>query len=194
MKHIEFEVLINHFEGSLTAAGDKEVSGHLRKCRKCAAAARKLENFFGYVKKSHFEQVSQAATANLLNIFKPKKAAARKDSLIKKLVAKLAFDDWQTALSERFILSDTRQFLYKAGNFDIDLRLNFAGKKCQVSGQVFPDCEPGSAEIFSGEQREKVSLNEDCEFVFPPVKIGNYDLQISLKDIVIEIQNISLLV
>ncbi len=194
MKHIEFENLIKHFESLRSVAEGREVSEHLLNCEACAAQSRKLENFLGYVQRGDYEQVSQSVTANLLNIYKPKKTAAKKESFVKKLVANLAFDDWQTALNERFILSDTRQLLYKTDKFDIDLRLNFAGEKCQVSGQIFPDCQSASAEIFSKEFSEKVYLNQDCEFVFPPIKNGVYGLRINSADKIIEIQDISLLI
>jgi hypothetical protein len=194
MKHTEFETLIQYFEGKLAAAEAVKISGHLRDCTTCAAESRKLENFLGYVQIREYEQVSQAATANLLNIYKPQKQSVKSNSFIKKIVATLAFDDWQTVLNERFIMSDTRQLLYNTDDFDIDLRLNFAGEKCQVSGQILPDCQNAFVEIFSEETIEKTALNRDCEFIFPPVKIGVYDLRVISRDIIIEIQNISLLI
>ena len=105
----------------------------------------------------------------------------------------LAFDDWQTALNERFTFSDTRQLLYKAENYDIDLRLNFIGDKCQLSGQILPDCEGAAIEILSEKVCEKTELNENCEFVFPLVSQNIYDLRIHFKDFFIEIPNFSLL-
>ena len=194
MKHTEFETLIKYFEGKLSAAEAVKISEHLRDCPTCAAESRQLENFLGYVQTREYEQVSQAVTANLLNIYKPKKTAAKGESFVKKLVATLAFDDWQTVLSERFMMSNTRQLLYHTDDFDIDLRLNFTGEKCQVSGQILPDCEDATAEIFSEESSEKVALNQDCEFVFPPVKNGIYGLRINSADTVIEIRDVSLLI
>jgi hypothetical protein len=194
MKHTEFETLINYFEGKLSAAETEKVSAHFLVCENCTAQSRKLENFLGYVRMHEYEQVSQRATANLLNIYKPKKQAVKSKSFIKKLSAKLVFDDWKTVLNERFMMSDTRQLLYNTDDFDIDLRLNFSGEKCQVSGQILPDCQNATVEIFSAESSEKVSLNQDCEFIFPPVKIGIYGLRISSADTLIEIRNISLLI
>jgi len=194
MKHIEFEALIQYLEGSFSAADSREISAHLKICPSCSDESKRLEDFFGYASSSQFESVPQAVTANLLNIYKPLRTAPKKVFSVRKLLANLVFDDWQTALNERFVLSDSRQMLYRAGHFDIDLRFNFAGEKCQVSGQVFPDCQNGSAEILSDSAREKVSLNQDCEFVFPPLKNGIYDLLIDIDGIVVEIRKISLLV
>jgi hypothetical protein len=196
MKHLEFEKLVKNFEGLLPLAEEQKISGHLRKCAECAALAAKLESFFDYVQKSgQNEQVSQADTARLLNIFKPPKVVSPPPSFGQRLLAGLVFDDWQTALGERFAAADSRNLLYRAGEFEIDLRLLFTGGKCLLSGQVFPACrQPASAEIFSGEVvREKVFLNDYCEFVFPPLKEGIYSFRFESGGNIIEIENLSLI-
>jgi len=194
MKHIEFEKLITNFEGLLRDSETEEIARHLTECEKCAAEAGKLENFFAYVKADKSEQVSQATTARLLNIFQAKKfVAAEKQSWSQRLFAKLVFDDWQTALNERYAASDSRQLLYRAAGFELDLRLNFYDGKCQLSGQIFPDCGKNSiVEIFSDKSSEKVLLNDYCEFSFPFLNEGIYNLRFSLNETVIEIENFSL--
>ncbi|HEX8247313.1 MAG TPA: hypothetical protein VF599_03945, partial [Pyrinomonadaceae bacterium] len=129
MKHLEFEKLVKSFEGFESTAEEREVSGHLRTCAECAARAAKLENFFRYVKADKNAQVSQADTAALLNIFRPKKktVSGAGDSKIKRLLANLVFDDWQMVLQERLVFSESRHLLYRAEQFEIDLRLHFAG-------------------------------------------------------------------
>jgi hypothetical protein len=214
MKHLEFEKLVDGFEGFRLPLDDekrrREVSEHLRECEECAARAAKLEIFFRYVKADKNAEVSQADTAALLNIFKPKgkaaAAASGRGSKIKRLLASLMFDDWQMVLQERLNFSDSRQLLYRAGEFEVDLRLDFAvggngsGGSCQVSGQVFPDCgssavPAASAELYSaaaGATGEKVFLNDCGEFVFPPLKEGIYNFRLSSGETTIEIENLSL--
>lgn len=197
MKHIEFEKILRHFEGLQQSPTEaREISEHLRACRECAALFRRLESFFNYVAATaQTEQVSPADTARLLNIFQPKKSAAREKSLLQKMLASLVFDDWQTVLHERFsAISDSRHLLYRAGDFEIDLRLRFTdGGNCQVSGQIFPDCSlSATAEFYSAETSEKVFLNDCGEFVFPPLKEGEYNFRISSGETIIEIENLSL--
>jgi hypothetical protein len=195
MKHPEFEKLVKSFEGFESTAEEREVSGHLRVCAECAARAAQLESFFRYVKADKNPEVSQADTAALLNIFRPKKkvSAAAGDSKIKRLLASLVFDDWQTVLQERLVFSESRQLLYRAEQFEIDLRLHFAGGSCQVSGQVFPDCaSSASAELFSARTSEKVFLNDCGEFVFPALKEGIYNFRLDSGETTIEIENLSL--
>jgi hypothetical protein len=196
MKHPEFEKLVKSFEGLLPVSEEQEISSHLRVCAACGAQARKLESFFGYVNTGRKnEQVSQADTARLLNVFKPGKSiSAKSESFIRRLFANLVFDDWQTAVSERFVSDDSRHLLYRAEQFEIDLRLHFADGKCLVSGQVFPDCgKIASAEIFSEDTSEKVFLNDYCEFVFPPVGEGIYNFRINSDGNLIEIENLSII-
>jgi hypothetical protein len=194
MKHLKFEKLVNNFEGSLSLAEEQEVSGHLRACAECRALAAGLENFFRYANADKNREVSQADTARLLNIFKPRKIiSAGGESTVKKLLAALVFDDWQMALQERLAMSDSRHLLYRAEPFEVDLRLHFAGGSCQVSGQVFPDCaSSATAEIFSAGTGEKVFLNDCGEFVFPPLKEGIYNFRINTGGTTIEIENLSL--
>lgn len=200
MKHLEFEKLVKNFEGLLSLAEEQEVSGHLKQCAECAASAEKLEKFFGYARTDKAGQVSQADTARLLNIFKPEKNVSETGApgFGQRWLASLVFDDWQTALNERFsAATDSRHLLYRVAEeqFEVDLRIHFAGGKCYLSGQVFPNCGPqgATAEIFSENEREKVSLNNYCEFVFPPLPEGLYDFRINSGGQIIEIEHLSLI-
>lgn len=194
MKHPEFEKLIGKFEDSLPKREAEEISRHLIECEQCAAEARKLSDFYSYIKADKSEEVPQATTAKLLNIFRGKKTAtAKKRTFSIKLLAKLVFDDWETALSERYAAADNRQLLFRADKFELDLRLVFFGGKCLLSGQVFPDCgESATVEILSENTRETVSLNDYCEFTFSPLEEGIYKIRFSFAEIAIEIENLSL--
>lgn len=192
MKHIEFEKLLEIYERG--EVSDEKITAHLRVCPKCAARAAKLKNFLIYSKTDKSEKVGQRVTANLLNIFQPrKKSARRKKSFAEKILAKLVFDDWQIALNERHGFSDSRQLLFKAGDFEIDLRLQLTDDKCRISGQIFPSCEKGSVEIYSEDFRLETETDENCEFVFSPVEQGVYDLRFDLDSHSILIEKISLL-
>ncbi len=192
MNHIEFEKIVKNVEGTLPLTENRIVEEHLSGCAECAAKAKKLNHFLAYVRADRSEKVPPALTANLLNIYQPKKIAPKKDSFVSRILATLAFDDWQMALNERLVFSDTRQFLYKTENIDIDLRLHFTDGKCQVSGQVFPNVTNLHVEIFSDEFVEKVSLNRHSEFIFPALKQGIYGLRLNSDECLIEIAELSL--
>lgn len=194
MKHPEFEKLIGKFENSLAKDEAEEISQHLFECEKCAAQARKLSDFYSYARAEKNEEVPQATTARLLNIFRAKKAfGAKRRRFSIKLLAQLVFDDWETALSERYAAADSRQLLFRADGFELDLRLNFYGGKCRLSGQVFPGCgESATVEIFSETTSETIALNEYCEFSFSPLAEGVYGVRFVFGENVVEIENLSL--
>lgn len=193
MKHAEFETLLGYAEGSLPETERPQVSGHLSVCESCRTELAKLEHFFRFAETGELETVPQATTAHLLNIYRPKKVlpkAAGKMSLL----ANLVFDDWKFALNERFVMSDLRQLLYRAGTFEIDLRLNFSGEKCNIDGQVFPDCSGGTAELIGRTGIHRVALDADCEFALPRVECGIYDLKFDIDGVTIEIKDMPLTV
>ena len=87
---------------------------------------------------------------------------------------------------------DSRQLLYRADGFDIDLRIEFVGEQCIVTGQVFPECPGAELTLCSERTSVKASLNEMGEFTFDPVETGDYSLRIKNNEVYLEIENIPL--
>lgn len=193
MKHIEFDKLIEFFEDSQSANEAREISIHLELCADCADQMRRLESFFSYAPPTADEEVSQATTARLLNVFQPKNTAPARESILSKLFGKLIFDDWQTATNERFVFSDNRQMLFRAGEFDVDLRFDLSGEKCLIAGQIFSDADltDGKIEVFFAEESMTTSLNEFGEFNFSPLAADEFNFKISVAETVFEIERIS---
>lgn len=191
--HIEFEKLVERAERQSNF--DEAQKIHLTECEKCASDWRRLENFFSTARIEPVE-VPQFVTANLLNIFqKPK--SNEKESLKKRLLGALVFDDWlpEFAVQERRSMLDARQLLYRAGDYEIDLRLTFDDRgECQLSGQIFPDCETGGKiKIFSEKTSVETNFDANCDFVLPLVPEGIYTLRLEISVSEIVIESISLL-
>lgn len=190
--HLEFERIVGALETAADFSSDEKT--HLNNCSECAVQLRKLQNLFSIAPTDFSETIPQAATANLLNIYqKPKVEKAK--NLINRLAGQLIFDDWRPefALNERLSFQDSRQLLFRAGDFNIDLRLNFAEEKCFVSGQIFVEIIEKTAivKIFNANFSLETSLNEYGEFEFPPIEQEIFDLRIVLDGKTIEIKNIS---
>lgn len=181
MKHIEFPQLIEKFEGTLADAEVRAIEAHLSTCPKCAAEAGKLEGFFSFAEPHALEDVPQAVTARLLNIYQ---RPLRKSESVRRRIptALLIFDDWNAALNERYSFGDSRQFLYRIGAYDVDLRLSLRENDCSLSGQIFPDCAGGTVELVSETASETISFNENCEFEFEPVPHGIYRLLVTVGE------------
>lgn len=192
MKHLTFEKLVDKFEGRLGTAEAELVTSHLNECSACNADHRKLEDFFGYIGDKPSEEVPQAATARILNIYqRTPKNDSPKESLMSRLGV-LVFDDWTTALNERFAGMDSRQMLFRADDIDIDLRIEFVGDKCIVTGQVFPHCPIAEVILRSQDTSVNVKLNDLGEFSFDPVKTGEYSLRIKNDEVDLVIDTIPL--
>lgn len=187
--HLEFERLVAASESASANFSNAERT-HLADCAGCAAQVRKLRNIFALAPRDFDETVPQSATANLLNIYQKTKAKPR-ETLASRLAGLLVFDDWQPefALNERLSFQDTRQFLYRAGNCDIDLRLNFADEKCFVSGQIFSE-NRATVKIYNAKFSLETNLNEHGEFDFPPIEQESFNLRIDLENEMIEINDI----
>lgn len=190
-EHIEFEKLVARTEGA--DVFDDVQTNHLADCRVCASRLRKLENFFSVAAENEFTKVPQFITANLLNVYR-KPIQGKKKSALKRIFGSMIFDDWlpEFAVQERSSFLETRQLLYRAERYEIDLRLNFVDGKCRVSGQIFPDCAAGKINIFSEKGAAETELNEHCEFILPEIEEGLYNLQAEFPGEMIEIQNLPL--
>lgn len=190
MKHIEFAQLVDKFEGHLPVPD--AIESHAAECRPCGAEYRKLEEFFGYVGQRPVEEVPQAVTANILNIYQRRPAIKQASTSLLSKIGVLVFDDWTTALNERYAGMDSRQLLYNADGFDIDLRIELCGGRCRVAGQIFPDFSDAEVTLSNGGLSTTVAINATGEFAFDAVETGDYSLRIFSSDIDITIENIPL--
>jgi hypothetical protein len=190
MKHIEFAQLVDRFEGKLPADENRQIDGHVRACGKCAAASRKLADLFAYSPPTATETVPQATTARILNIYQRTPAPISTPDPGRLGLASLIFDDWQMAVNERYSGIDSRQMLFRVGQFDIDLRIDLAGDNARLAGQLFPETADSTAEIASETHRLSVKLNEFGEFVFDLLPRGIYDLSFTVGDEKIVIEQI----
>jgi hypothetical protein len=192
-QHIPFEVLVDCAEGKHSTSSKEDVFAHLATCGSCSSQMRKLQSFIELSRNRMTERPPRATTSLCLSLFRPREFPA-KQTLIKRLVGSLVFDDWQTAYatSERYANSDSRQLLYRAEDLDVDLRIAPIEGRWSIAGQILGECKGGRVRIESETTLEETSLNEACEFVLPNVSDGRYTLKILLDDVEIEIPNVIL--
>jgi hypothetical protein len=192
MKHIEFAQLVERFEGRVSETEEREITAHIDDCTGCNAEFRKLAAFFTYTEPKEFESVPQAVTARILNTYQRKPGPAVAPEPKRRSLISLIFDDWQMAVNERYSGLDSRQMLYHADEFEIDLRIELVGDKCRLTGQLFPASSGATAEISSADVHEIAELNEFGEFIFDPVHQGVYDFRVSVGTEILDIENIPL--
>jgi hypothetical protein len=117
-------------------------------------------------------------------------------SLMRRVLAALSFDSAQ--LTPAFGLRSgapaaTRQILYSAEGYDLDLRVAAQNGKVAVSGQVLGEAAgPGSVIIENDTEQAQATLNDLCEFTLPNVPAGVYTLRLQLSGLEVEIPNLEL--
>lgn len=192
MKHIEFERLVDNFERGVAGPISAEVADHLVECVSCSAEYRRLANFFEYVATGIDEDVPQATTARILNIYQ--RRPAPKPEAVKKAAGLgfLVFDEWATALNERYSGIDSRQLLYRIDEFDIDLRIEFVAQYCRLTGQILPGIEGAMITLSSVNCSLSNPMNEFGEFEFESVEPGMYDLIIKSSERELTIKKVPL--
>jgi len=182
MKHIEFSTLLAKFEGSLPETEVRLIESHTADCGECRETSNKLQSLFAYIPAKAIDYVPQATTARILNIYKRTPDAVHTEKTRWFGLEALVFDDWQTALNERYAGVDSRQMLFSLGTYDLDMRIDLTGDKCTLTGQIFPEVDSAIVEVLSQDLRASVPVNELGEFTFEPLPQGVYDIRITTGD------------
>lgn len=191
MKHIEFTKLIERHERQLDQHEESEIANHIAACITCRAEESKLAAFVSYSAIRATEDVPQAVSARLLNIY-DRRPLPDVSGAPKVLGAGfLIFDDWATALNERYSGMDSRQMVFRVGEFEIDLRIEFIGDNCRLTGQIFPSIQDGVIEVESTDVFRS-ELDESGSFDIGTVPRGSYDVRISVGGDILLIEKLPL--
>lgn len=115
-------------------------------------------------------------------------------SVVQQLKALLKLDlaPGKAAFGERSASSaTTRQMLFEAGDFTVDLRISGSGKGREVRGQIFgPEFAGGKIELAAGSTTRETDIGETGEFVFRSVSAGEYKLTVRIGDMAIDIEGL----
>jgi hypothetical protein len=119
------------------------------------------------------------------------------DSLAKRVLAFLVVDSFaqEPVLGVRSVTSMSRQMLYRAGDYDIDLSIDIKPSHVvAILGQSIPlnqdftAVSDGDVQLLQGTRLiSATKINELGEFTFDGIPEGIYDMKLQLKDEEIEI-------
>jgi len=196
--HIRFAELVDLAESS-SASSERHAAAlaHAKACVQCAAKVADLERTIMLMRGDESADVPAHAIAAAVSSFRTRRVPDNTaDSVAdafkaeaRRLLAVLTFDSRQMSPSYGLRaggLATERQLLFSAGENDLDLRIAPSGEDWRVSGQVLGDCAGGSVELFGPIDRVQATLNDLCEFHFPPMPAGNYALRLRLGDTDVE--------
>lgn len=196
---ISFARLADLVEGRLAANERRDVEAHVAECRRCARDFAQLEKAVRLMRADASEDAPRDALQYALSLFNSRRdAAEHSPGFAERILAALTFDSARSAPAFGLRSSHAthaRQFMYAAGERDVDLRVERVEAGWSVTGQILGECAGGRAEIESASDaphKFEAALNELCEFRLPPVPAGLYTLLLRLSDAEIQIPEIDL--
>lgn len=182
--HIPFSRLVDWVEKQLTTEEDAQLRQHLADCSRCRQEVAQVERLLGIMHSDTAVDPPPAVITRALSIFQPRHAVAP-PSLRQRIVAALQFDSGQLspALGLRSGAAASRQLLFSADDYDLDLRIT-ATEKAEfwaVAGQVLGgDVSTGKVALQGGTVTYQAPLVVPGEFLLPAVAAGEYTLVVHL--------------
>ena len=190
-KHLSFETMLDAADRS--QALDRAAESHLSTCEKCSEEFGRVQNLVQSMREDQSVDAPRDVLAYAINSFSQRRDS-RAPSLVQRIVAALTFDSLNRApaFAVRSGVSAARQLLYNAAEKDLDIRINQQeNERWAIAGQVLGEnCSGGEITLQGTDVNETARLNEDCEFVLPPVPAGTYHLLLKLGDFEVEVQKL----
>ena len=192
--HLPFESLADLAEGRLTVDERAASEAHMAACARCANQFERLNGVVGLMREDRGKDAPPELISRAVSLFR-RRATLEEPSLIKRIAAALSFDS--LTMSPAYGVRSTsqessRQLLYSAGDYDLDLRLTQSGETWTVKGQVLGGaCAGGHIEL-EGLTRARADFNEQCEFTLGAIPTGSYNLRLRLPDLEVEIPQFEL--
>jgi hypothetical protein len=195
--HIPFAELADLAEQRAAEDEGAKLGGapaHLADCSVCTQQLDRLGQVLQLMRTDSSTDAPRDVLAYAVNIFRP--AESSKPSILRRIVAALSFDSSSNlapAFGVRAGQSSSRQLLYSAEENDIDIRITPEGESWVVAGQVLgEDCAGGRIELEGEDELAAADLNDQCEFLLPPVPAGIYAVRLRLGSAEVEIPQLEL--
>ena len=184
-----FERLIDHLDGRLEAAAAETVAAHLAAgCQRCISD----QTWYESVRRVTAADDSIAPPLWVLKmatrIFESERNRPALSARLGSIVAALVFDSRRGPVlaGVRTTQWVDHQFLYRADDFKIDLRLESSGQRVNLRGQIlregeslFESTSGASLELIrDGKPVHSTCTNQVGEFTIPAIESGRYDLRI----------------
>ena len=167
-------------------------SAHLQVCEECATTLQRLERVITMMRTDKAEDAPRDVLHRAIAAFRTR---SQQPSLGKRILAVLSFDSFNVApaFGTRSGNTGSRQLIYSADDADIDLHVEDHEGQWIISGQVLGmSCDDGTVLIDGPGISLSGSFNAACEFKFPAVPSGDYQLRVRLSDVEVEVPRLEL--
>ncbi|MEW6731272.1 MAG: hypothetical protein AB1489_08035 [Acidobacteriota bacterium] len=190
MKCPDFNTLINYANSRLEIGNSDELAKHIDSG--CLACHEKLDWYQRVKRVSEYGALTappEELVQTAYRIFPAEQPPTASKGLWEQLIAVLCFDSFQQLqpVGTRTTTTQTRQLLFRAGHYDIDVMLETTSKQTiSLRGQIIANTPAQYTENYNIELKgvEKVShfttaSNDIGEFHFPQVELARYEMRIA---------------
>lgn len=186
-RHLTPDQLIAAGEGTLSAGSRT----HLAACDRCSREVANVSRLLHLMASPALETPPAQATAAVFAMLPP---AASHTTVLQRLQAVLRLDSGTGSLAfgVRGGQGNSRQLLFSAGPYEIDLRLRPDNRGWELMGQLLGDADTGIVRLTDGQQMFISDINIMGEFMFSAVPGGTYSLIVATGNVELEINDVDL--
>lgn len=192
--HLSFEQLVDWSEGRLAPDEQARWQEHLASCSRCANDLAFLRNTIALMQSDDSVDAPPDVIARAIRRFGSKPTPTQA-SLRTRLAALLTFDSGHMPLAwgVRSTAASSRQLLFSAGEYELDVRLHPEADEWRIAGQVLGPEVSGYLELHTASgEIVGAQLNSVGEFTFPPLASGRYSLTAHIPKYDLEISDLVL--
>jgi len=200
-RHPPFHRLADLAESKLGEADRAMAQQHVSDCARCSRDFESLSHTIELMRTDRTEAAPEHVIQRAVRLFSQHQAGAHPKStdMVHRLIGVLRFDS--AAAAPAFGLrvgadEATRQLLFAAEPYEIELRTSSAADGATVVGQLLGPAGPvdsADVELVGADARVQARLSDLLEFSLPAVPPGTYRLELRLDQaIAIEIPSLHL--
>jgi hypothetical protein len=181
--HLSAEEALDLIEQRVTEVQAAFWTAHFQACSSCGQQFEAWKQMHSLMKRSHLEDAPESEIRRAEAIFQPS-TTVRKG--LREIVASMVFDSFaQPALAGARGAAGARQYLLRAEQFDIHVRLTGASPERRLTGQILArgSTFEGPVELrllCAGERVEATEADASGEFQFMEVPDGPLTLEMDL--------------
>jgi len=189
MQHVNAEDLVNYLQGQCSDIETSALEAHLLSCKECTEQKQEFHDLISRLQEdSSFEPPAELVQWGI-NLFQPLTQPQAARGVRRKIIGTLIYDTFDEPMlaGVRRVGAPPRQLLFRAGNVDVDVKIQSAEPNDRISlvGQVlsndpkFFDNTPVNLESH-GIVRYRTTTNVVGEFSFDEVPKDTYHLSVDL--------------
>ena len=188
MRHPTTETILDFLENKAASASLDSLEEHLTSCGRCESKSQEFQQLTGFLQEDAANEPPSHLLEWSVELFQP--VLRPQGSTLRRIFGALVFDSFEQPLPAgiRSVGSVPRQLLFKAGDLDIDVRIESDMEdRISLAGQVLSE----STDFFEntpvrleshGMVRYKTQTNPVGEFSFDAVPQETYHLSMDLPE------------